>query len=167
MDSRLPADEYTGETIAAMIAVPLVITGFVALTVFAFLRWRATDHTYDDEGPLWLTGGITTGVCAALTGALLWWGMYPWKAEYHQWRAVTGTVASVDSRLTSTSQGGMEDKYVVTFEGNDQEYGVLDTRAAAVKPGDTLTITCVRRWQWSGSHGFDCNFVDFTRKYPR
>lgn len=166
MNPPLPVDEYTGETVAAVSTVPILIVFFLAMTAFCLWAWRRTED--DMDRPLWLFGWIISAVIAASIGALFWWGMYPWKADYHQWRAVTGTVDSIDSRLTTAGQsGGMEDKYVVTFQGNDQEYGVLDTRAAAVRRGDTLTITCVRRWQWTGSHGYDCNFVDLIRKYPR
>jgi amino acid transporter len=165
IDPPLPPDDYTGETVATMATVPTLIVFCVAVAVFAFWSWRRTSD--DLDRPLWLFTGIGFTVIAASIGALLWWGMYPWQAEYHQWRAVAGTVATVNSRLTATDVGTMQDKYVVTFQGNAQEYGVLDTRAAAVRPGDKLTITCVRRWQWSGAHGYDCNFVDAVRKQPR
>lgn len=106
------------------------------------------------------------GWIAAVTASVgvvvaTWWGMYPWVAEYHQWVPYSGRVATVDSRLVSSGENASETKYVVTFAGNSQQYGVLDTRMASVRPGDSLSITCVRRWQWSGSHGYDCNFSDF------
>lgn len=161
----LPADEWTGETVIAIATVPVLIFFLLLATAFCFWAWRRTDD--DVDRPLWLGIGVGSAVITVLISALFWWGMYPWRAEYHQWRAVTGTVATTDSRLTATGNGGMEDKYVVTFVGDDREYGVLDTRAAAVREGDILTLTCVRRWQWSGSHGYDCNYVDLVRKYPR
>lgn len=52
----------------------------------------------------------------------------------------------------------------IKFRGSAQQYGVLDTRAAGIKPGDRLSIACVKRWQWSGTHGYDCNFVDLERR---
>lgn len=157
----VPATEYTGESIAAVIAMPLVIVG---LAVAGWLLIRKARTVRDDfDRPMLLGLGIAGAAGAVLAVVGFWWGMYPWKAEYHEWRPVSGVVASVDSRLVPAGSNSMEDKFVVTFEGNPQQYGVLDTRAAGVKPGDTLTITCVRRWQWSGTHGFDCNFVDLQR----
>ncbi|GAB3156407.1 hypothetical protein GCM10027258_62800 [Amycolatopsis stemonae] len=103
-------------------------------------------------------------IAGAVVAGAFWWGMYPWKSEYHHWNPVSGVVDTVDSRRVATGdQGATEDKFVVTFRGNPQQYGVLDTRAAGVKPGDTLSITCKRAYQWSGTHGYDCNFVDLKR----
>ena len=158
-----PPDEWTRETIAAMTVVPAIILACLIFAGLAFYQWR---HCRPTDGPLWFVGGVGCIVAALVASGLLWWGMYPWDARYHQWRAVAGTVATVDSRLTPAGDHGMEDKYVVMFRGNQNQYGVLDTRAATVRPGDQLTLACVRRWQWSGSHGYDCTFVRLVRKYP-
>lgn len=158
---NVPETEWTGEAIAAVVAMPIVIA---ALAVAGWLLIRKARTVRDDfDRPMLLSLGIAGVVGAVVAVAGFWWGMYPWKAEYHQWRALSGVVATVDSRLVPAGSNSMEDKFVVTFVGNPQQYGVLDTRAAAVRPGDELTITCVRRWQWSGTHGFDCNFVDMQR----
>jgi len=160
----LPADEYTGEAIAAVISGSVLLLTVLAFA--AFTAWRSRRDTV--RHAVWLASTVGFLVAAAIIAALFWWGMYPWKAEYHEWRAVTGTVATIDSRLAPTGQnGGMEDKYVITYQGSDQEYGVMDTRAASVQRGDTLSLTCVRRWQWSGTHGYDCNFLDATRHPTR
>lgn len=168
--------EYTGETIATMVTVPLLI--LVSLAVFWFLRkWAANlrakvasgsgsqmEKKWDiDNARLLMRWSWTGVVLAGLIVVATWWGMYPWHDAYHQWTPVAGTVETVDSRLVSTGDKTMEDKFVVKFQGQDQQYGVLDTRAAGLKPGDHLTITCVRRWQWSGTHGYDCNFVSLER----
>lgn len=156
------ATEYTGSAIAAMVAVPILILILIIGAIVALrLRRGERNGPYSDRG-LYLGIAITCVAAAVVAAVGLWWGMYPWKAEYHEWRPISGTVAKVDSRLMSTGagDGSMEDKFVVTFEGNPQRYGILDTRAASVEPGDSLTITCVRRWQWSGTHGHDCNFVE-------
>jgi hypothetical protein len=161
----LPEDEYTGETIATLTVTPLLIAGLLVLTVVAFRRWRRADSSGDDiDRPLWFGGAVVATVAALGVAALTWWGMYPWRAEYHEWRAVAGTVETVDSRLAPAQDGAVQEKYVVKFDDNPHEYGVLDTRAAMVRPGDRLTITCVRRWQWSGTHGHDCNFVAHQKK---
>jgi hypothetical protein len=155
--------EWTGETIATFIAVPLLILG---LAVAAYWLRRGekqqSTKTYGEPGMFkaaWMAALI--GIVLAVVGT--WWGMYPWKTEYHQWTPVSGVVDTVDSRLLPAGETSVEQKFVVSFRGNPQQYGVLDTRAAGVKPGDRLTITCVRRWQWSGTHGYDCNFVSLER----
>lgn len=153
--------EYTSGSIAALIVVPLVIAGAAA---GAWALWRLRNEARDSMDRM---GIKILAVCCALiavgSAVGLWWGMYPWKVEYHEWRQVSGTVNSVDSRIVP----GMEDKFVVTFKGNPQQYGVFDTRTASVRPGDKLIITCVRRWQWVGTHGYDCEFVDYTPKSER
>src|SRR5690348_7649109 len=126
--------ELTGGTVATIIASPLLLVLSVALAWICFSKWRNSDDSFDR--PMLLA----CWVAAAL-----------------------GAVATVDSRTIAVQGGGMEDKFVVKFHGNDQQYGVLDTRAAGLKVGDHLTITCVRIWQWSGSHGYDCNFVSLER----
>lgn len=81
-------------------------------------------------------------------------GMWPYKAEYHQWRDTSGTVQTVDSRLLS----GAVERYVVTFDDGRQR-SCDDTRCTQVEVGDYLTLACKRAWQWAGTHGYDCNYV--------
>lgn len=159
-----PADEYTAETIWTMALVPFLIVVCVVIATITFLMWRHLRRVEDpDDTGFALGAWLVSTLVALLIGLSLWWGMYPWKADYHEWRAVSGTVEQINHRLTSTGEKSMEDKYVVKFWGNTQQYGVLDTRMATVEEGDDLVITCVRRYQWSGTHGYDCNFVDTQR----
>lgn len=174
--------QLTGGTIATMIVIPLLLLIFVA--VFVILRHGAAEEA--QEAKNWKAkanyseyhGGISYEkslhdvrvirrwswaplVLIALTLGLTWWGMYPWNTEYHHWIPKSGVVARVDSRLISSGDGSgsPETKFVVMFTGDQQQYGVNDTRAAGVKQGDRLTITCVRTWQYSGTDGYDCNFI--------
>lgn len=71
---------------------------------------------------------------------------------------VTGQVDRIEKRLVSGGDS-MEEKYVVLFEGNRQEYRVDDTRAALVKSGDELTVACKRQWQWASTHGYECRWI--------
>jgi len=153
----------TGGTVATLIGIPILLLVQIAPAIWALRYARSNRDTgnYSEEFAAKILAAVL-GVLIVLTLVATWWGMYPWRWEYHEWRPVSGTVASVDSRLNRTDSG-TEEKFVVTFEGNRQQYGVLDTRAATLRPGDRLSITCVRRWQWSGTHGFDCAFVDMER----
>lgn len=154
--------EYTGETIATFIVVPIILGTTLAAAGLFFYAWRQL-RTRDHEDTPWaLASWVLAVVIAAATVGLTWWGMYPWRAEYHQWTPKAGIVDTVDSRLVPESQT-VQQKFVVAFVGDPQQYGVTDTRAAGMRAGDRLTITCVRRWQWSGSDGFDCNFVALER----
>lgn len=165
--------QLTSGTIATMICAPLILLVLVAS--FFWLRFMArreetrplrsfeTDDRARDAR--WMRiWSWSAPVLIAVTVAGTWWGMYPWKSEYHHWVPKSGTVTRADSRLVSDGDKSMETKYVVMFAGDDQQYGVLDTRAAGVKTGDDLTITCVRTWQFSGTDGYDCNFVSLEHK---
>lgn len=160
----IASTQWTAESIAAVIVVPLLAIGFL-IVAFVLRRQALKEDRTDKWNNYWIWQGFAIAclVGAVISSAGLAWGMYPWKAEYHQWRPVSGVVASVDKRLVSTGDKSMEDKFVVTFTGSGQPYGVLDTRAAGLKVGDRLSITCVRRWQYSGTDGYDCNFVDMER----
>lgn len=175
--------QLTGGTIATMIVVPLLLLIFVAAFVI-LCRWaaeaarevkdreaKAARYTQNYGGSayenslhdarvmrVWAWAPL---VLIVLTLGLTWWGMYPWNTEYHHWIPKSGVVARVDSRLISSGDGSgsPETKFVVMFTGDQQQYGVNDTRAAGVKQGDRLTITCVRTWQYSGTDGYDCNFI--------
>lgn len=148
--------DHTSLSLGVLIGLPvaglfiLLSLGAIALGVFGIQRGEP------DRLPL-----IAGGVGALLvTLAVTAFTMYPFSAEYHQWRQHTGTVSVISSRLLSAGDGkSTEQKFVVRFAGSAQEYGVNDTRAAAVKVGDQLTITCKRAWQFSGTDGYDCNYV--------
>lgn len=177
-----PESQLTGGTIATMIVVPLLLLILVAV-FFALRSWASrkeaalpdeprsssyvADYTYREAVGEIRAARISSWLAPALiaiVAAVTWWGMYPWKSEYHHWVPKSGTVARVDSRLVSDGDKSMQTKFVVMFSGDDQQYGVLDTRAAGVKTGDRMTVTCVRIWQFSGTDGYDCNFVSLERK---
>lgn len=154
----------SGGSIATMIGVPIILLVFVGLAVACFVTAKGENRKAFMNEFWFFTGfGSLFLFLAVVTAAATWWGMYPWKAEYHHWTPKSGVVETVDSRLIGDGNGGMSDKFVVKFQGEDQQYGVLDTRAAGLKAGDTLTITCKREWQYVGTDGYDCNFVDLKR----
>jgi hypothetical protein len=153
-------NEASGQwTLGVLIGLPIlgivtviVILGGIGLTLFWF----------SEEG--WFGGllalGATLLVWALVTGISLFC-YWPLKAEYHQYRPVSGVVATTNSRLiaSDTSGGGSNQKFVFTLVGTPQQYGVNDTRAAATRPGDTVHLRCVRSYEYgSNNAGYDCKW---------
>jgi hypothetical protein len=117
----------------------------------------------EDFEPGMFRGFGWTAVCWSIGWlAASAFALYPYKAEYHAWHVHAGTVAHISSRLLATGSGdntGTSQKFVVQFTGSQQQYGIDDTRAALVKPGDHLRLTCIRTHQWgAGVDGYDCRW---------
>lgn len=144
-------------SIGVLVGGPIAALVFIALTLlaaWAFRRRHHDDYNATDLSVLaWCSAGAAVVVVVA---SVLFF--YPFKAEYHQWREVSGTVATTNSRFLS-GDNGTDQKFVVTFDGSGQQFGCSDTRCAGVQKGDDLTLTCKRSWQWFGTPGYDCNFV--------
>lgn len=150
-------------TIWTIIIVGIILLVLAVATLFFTAVTIKGDSEDRREGPKWILGCLVAIV--AVIGATIY-GMWPLSHEYHYWIPKAGTVNSLDSRLVPSGSDGtsIETKFVVSFveDPTRQQYGVLDTRAAGLKVGDRLTITCKREWQFSGTDGYDCNFVDYT-----
>jgi hypothetical protein len=106
---------------------------------------------------------------ALLLVACIFWLFLPWGifvtggTDYHKFKPKTGVVAEVGKRMVAKDKG-MEEKIVIRFEGDPQEYGVSDTRAGLLKAGDTATVKCKRSYQFASESGYDCRWVSRTPK---
>lgn len=142
-------------SMGVLIGLPLLLIALGSCIVAWFWagRFAGYDADFNRKATRWVSG-----TAAALLVVVGLAGFYPYGAEYHQWRPVSGTVAKIDKRLIGNGKG-MEEKFVVVFAGDGQQYGCNDTRCASVRPGDSLAITCKRTWQFAGTDGYDCNFV--------
>jgi hypothetical protein len=132
--------------------VMLILLGFA---LWMFRKWLS--ETFDPGVFLGLAIGSLVLTVLLIAGTVI--GMYPYQAEYHQWRTESGTVTQVDSRLVSAGDsGGSNERFVVVLDG-DRQRSCDDTRCAQVEIGDLLTLSCKRSWQYSGTDGWDCNYV--------
>lgn len=155
-------------SLGTLIWLPIAFMLVVALVWAGVLFKRAAPRATDSENRV---ASLTMAYCclAAAVGIIIGTaapvtGMWPYKAEYHQWQHHGGTVTSIDKRLVSAGSDSMEEKFVVTFEGDAQQYGCQDTRCASVEEGDTLHLSCKRVWEWAATDGFDCRFVGYEPK---
>jgi hypothetical protein len=140
-------------------ALLLICIGLAVWLFFVWRRLRQSHETWErnDAGPALGLSALAVVCALTLIGGTAW-GMWPYSAEYHQWRTESGTVQQIDSRLLA-GQDGPTERYVVTYEDGRQR-SCDDTRCAQVGEGDVLTLSCKRAWQWAGSHGYDCNFLE-------
>lgn len=151
-----PGPQTIESIVAFWICIPLgVIFGLITLaTLINLMR--------DNFDEFVLFGAFASALATVGFFGGYIWGMYPDDFAHHHYTRYTGTVAETNSRLiaSGTDGGGTDQKFVVSFkEAPNEQYGVIDTRAALVKPGQTLTIDCVKIWQQAGTEGQDCQFV--------
>ena len=101
---------------------------------------------------------IVLGACGLAIAVIVFMTAYwPFDSSYHKWYTVAGVVKSIDSRQAEGDSASFT-RMVITYAGGEQ-YGCDDTRCAAVRPGDLLTLRCKREWQYEGTPGYLCNFV--------
>jgi hypothetical protein len=150
-------------SIGLIVAFPLmilIILAFIGLGIwFKKHKWGRFDEGMGIYGP-WICWGLA--LFFVLGTAYV---MFPYKAEYHQWQDVSGTVSSTNSRFLAASDGkSTEQKFVLTFEGSDQQFGCNDTRCATLREGDWAKIACKRTFQFFSTPGYDCRFRDYKAK---
>lgn len=133
--------------------LPVACVLVTALIVAAVITVRVAYR--DDDGEFYFIGGLLATVALLVIGGTAF-GMWPYKAEYHQWRTTSGTVAAIDSRVLADGEG-MTQRFVVTFTDGRQR-ACDDTRCATVHTGDFLTLRCKRAYQWGATPGWDCNW---------
>lgn len=144
-------------TLGTLIAFPLaLLVGFLVLAIGVGLIWSADSGSYVDRDDR--TAGAGAVIVALIIFVAIAIGMYPYDAAYHQWQKHDGTITRIDKRLVSSGDKSMEDKFVVTFAGSDQQYGCLDTRCASLRVGDYLSLRCKRVWEYGATDGYDCKF---------
>jgi len=141
-----------------LIALPLmmiIIVVCIGVTIGCFL-WMINE-TYQQGFALVVTSVAALVTLAVILGTLA--GFYPYEKEYHAYIQKVGTVKSVSKRIVGGSDGAINEKFVVKYT-DGRTFGCLDTRCALVKPGNTLVLTCIRKWDYQASDGYDCGFVE-------
>ncbi|MDQ3513422.1 MAG: hypothetical protein M3462_07100, partial [Chloroflexota bacterium] len=132
-------------TLNAIIGL-IVVTVLVLLGVAYFLVGMRSkrDPTYGDMTLGYLGRGIGPAV-VILTLAVAAFMFFPYDLDYHSYQNRSGTVQGVSSRFNAAN-GGTSQKFVVRFEGEEEEFGCLDTRCSLIEVGDVLSLACVKNW---------------------
>jgi hypothetical protein len=127
------------------------------LLVIALIAWIGTAIEVFD-GDLSTLFGAMAFVAALIAAAfpIVGFSVVGWSPDYLAFHPVHGVVQQIASRQISEGKG-MSQRYVFTIDG--QPYGVDDTRAALVKPGDAVSLNCTREFVWgSTNNGYACNW---------
>lgn len=148
-------------------SIGLLLCAAVSTWFFLAARVKRLDpprDTYD-----WPARGVLLGwayglIVAALVIAGIFTAMTwpPFNSEYHSYKQVSGVVTEVQGRLVGEDRSTNQ-VFAVRLAGSDQIYRCDDTRCALLKPGDTLTLWCMREWQQASTPGYVCNFGASTR----
>ena len=147
-----------GFLIGTPIGIILAIASAIAAVYLwkASREWIAADSDLDNMDKFLLRAPAFAAILGAVAAIGITAGSnIPFKAEYLQWRPVTGVVEQADSRFNSSSEG-VSEVYVLTIDG--QPYRVDDNRAITVDEGDTVSLMCTREWQWAASDGYSCRW---------
>jgi hypothetical protein len=149
-------------TLGVLVGLPFAILGALVLLLLLALGIRAyrrpRENHYDDHVGDWIMIGASgLGLVGLVIGCLF--GYWPYQAEYHQWRHHGGDISAISQRFVGDGDGGTNQKFVVTFKGNPQQYACDDTRCSLLHVGDHLDLSCLRKYVYSSTSGYDCNFV--------
>ena len=85
---------------------------------------------------------------------------FPYSKEYHYYEVKDGVVVVKDAHLMSKSEG-MEERYIIGFEGTGNDYRCEDSRCVSVQPGDYLKLRCIRVWEYPATDGYSCQFIEW------
>jgi hypothetical protein len=142
----------TSGTIAAIILIPL---GLIFLLIAIGLTVSAC-NAYEPEFHWMGAGFLALFGIPMLILPLIGLSLVGFSGDYMAYKPVSGQVQEIASRQIASGKA-METRYVFNIDG--QPYGIDDTRAALVKPGDTVKLNCVKEFVWgSTNNGYACNW---------
>jgi len=149
----------TPGTIAGIVLIPLGLIALTAAILMARrgLRDKATSDPYRDGFGWFLSaGGVALFALPAVIAPLIGFSIVGWSSDYLTMKPVRGIVEDIASRQIASGKA-METRYVAVIDG--QPYGIDDTRAALIKPGDTVSLNCTREFVYgSQDNGYACNW---------
>ena len=147
-------------TIAAAIFIPLGVIGLVVVGLLLAkglkIERNPNKSSWDDGFGYFMGAGCVGALALLMLLPIVGLSLIGFNPDYMAYKPVTGQVEQIASRQIA-SGSSMSTRYV--FEIAGQPYGVDDTRAALVKPGDTVSLNCVKEFVWgSTNNGYACNW---------
>ena len=138
-------------TLGILIGLPVTMILLVGFAITAIALFKTEEGYGETTFLAWMA--VVAGAVTLIIGAL---AFFPYAKPYHYWEPISGTVASIDSRMVKDGDG-MSERYV--FKIGDDFYGVDDTRASTVKVGDEVRLSCIKEWQWQAAPGWGCRWA--------
>lgn len=143
-------DFVVGCTVAAV----FVLVGVGAIVLGRRHANRA--DAYDPfDGHMVFWGGVA---CLVLTVVITAVALFPYDMQYHSYRHVEGSVDAVQARMIGDGDGGTTQMFAVRFSGDGTAYRCDDSRCSLLKPGNHLSLWCIREWQYASTSGWVCRF---------
>jgi hypothetical protein len=119
---------------------------------------RATDDEYGDRRFFGAVAIVAGSVVLAVTLSLSVAGFWPYDMEYHRYRHVAGVVDQTEARMLADGGGGTTQQYAVRLREDASIYRCDDSRCSLLKPGDRLSLWCIREWVYASTPGWGCQF---------
>ncbi len=136
-------------SIGFVIAMALLIIVVLLCLIVAVIAFLA-----EEKGVMFPVIGIAV-VWALVTAGLCW----PWEMQYHQWQKTSGVVyQSVGRLISGGDSSGPTEQFVVRFR-DGRVRRCDDSRCAGLTPGLTLSLWCMRDWQWASTPGWKCRYA--------
>jgi heme/copper-type cytochrome/quinol oxidase subunit 2 len=146
--------------IVGLIVAGLITVAGIVVTVLGVRWWRRerADRSYSETEFAAVTT-IAGIVAVVVTLGISAWVFFPYSMEYHQFRHVEGNVQDVQSRFLGDGKSTSQN-YAVRLTEDGQTYRCDDSRCSLLKPGDHISLWCIREWQYASTSGYRCRFED-------
>lgn len=162
----------TSWSLGTLIGFPIGI--LITLTYLYFLyrmvRWLKAENAKhrrrkenefgfypsDDRGEARFAVGVAV-LLVALSAVITAASMYPFKAEYHQWRPVAGEITQSGHQVTTGGKGRVFHDYMFVING--RTYECEDNRCALLEEGDSVELLCKPEFQYASTDPYVCKFV--------
>lgn len=146
-------------SLGILIGVPII--ALILIGLFCALMWFTYWSIRERDEDCYMMTAVVAVAMVIIVGIAAV-AYFPWKKEYHQWQHHGGEIERISSRLNTSGSGDgrvVSQRFVVSFKGDPGQWSCDDTRCSLLSVGDTLDVSCKRHYQWSGTPGYDCNYV--------
>lgn len=135
--------------------VSMVVAGILLAVLVAVIVDTWGEKSRDQYGMT--DAGMVRGLTVAITLPLLIGfaiGLYPYEREHHWYESHTETIVAKDAATFNVNEDNefrIELSNGITFRSDDYRF-------VALSVGDTVTVNCIRNWNYLSQDDYDCKF---------